>query len=63
VVEPRWALTVGAAADGSATAALLSPGELVVETHDLPRAPSALRAWLAAATNATVDDGGAVTWP
>jgi len=63
VMTPTWALGVSVAGDGSATSALLGSGELVVASHELPRAPVALRAWLAAATNATVDDSGAVAWP
>jgi eukaryotic-like serine/threonine-protein kinase len=63
VLAPTWALDVASAGDGTATAALMGGGELAVFRHDLPRAPDALRAWLARATDASLDDNESVTWP
>ena len=57
------ALDVRSSDDGAATATLMGGQRLVVFSHDLPREPAALRAWLARATNAAVDDRGTVTWP
>ncbi len=57
------ALHVRSSDDGAATAALMGGQRLAVFSHDLPRDPAALRAWLARATNASVDDSGGVTWP
>ncbi|HWM87395.1 MAG TPA: serine/threonine-protein kinase [Kofleriaceae bacterium] len=62
VLAPTWTMHVAAAADGSSIAALTG-GELLLFRRDLPREPAALRAWLARATNARVDDSGAVAWP
>jgi hypothetical protein len=60
---PSWALSAVVAADGTSSAALTSGGELIVYEHDLPRDPAALRDWLARATNARIDENGAVGWP
>jgi eukaryotic-like serine/threonine-protein kinase len=63
LLTQRWSMNVAVSADGTATAALVSNGELFVFSHDLPRAPAELRAWLAKTTNASVNDRGAVVWP
>ncbi|HKE19226.1 MAG TPA: serine/threonine-protein kinase [Kofleriaceae bacterium] len=63
VLAPVWALHVAQSIDGRVTGVLTGAGGLLLYTHDLPRDPRALRAWLAGATNAAADDRGSVTWP
>jgi eukaryotic-like serine/threonine-protein kinase len=60
-LAPINALHVVASGDGNTGA--LAPGRLYVFGHDLPRQPTALRAWLGRVTNASIDDSGQVSWP
>jgi hypothetical protein len=62
VLAPVWALHVATSIDGSVTGVLTGSGGLLLFSHDLPRDPGALRAWLAGATNAAADDHGNVSW-